>query len=67
MLCNIKLKYECMKCLMQPPVDRAAALVIGGGAVVSSYVVGQLAKNYYLANGAHIDLASATKVNALCK
>jgi len=53
--------------LMATPVGWTAALVIGIGSVVSSYGAGQLTKNYYLANGAHIDLASATKVNELCQ
>ncbi len=53
--------------LMATPVGWTAALVIGVGSVVSSYGAGQLAKNYYLMNGAHIDLASVTKVNTWCQ
>ena len=53
--------------LMATPVGWTAALVIGAGSVLSSYGAGMGVKHLYTAYGAHIDVASVTKVSELCK
>ncbi len=53
--------------LMATPVGWTAAFVIGVGSVASSYGAGLLAKNLYSMFGTHIDIATTTKVNVLCK
>ncbi len=49
------------------PIGWVAALAIGVGSVATSYVTGQLAKNTYTTYGSHIDLASITHANELCR
>jgi len=49
------------------PIGWVAALAIGVGSVATSYGTGQLIKNAYSMNGAHIDFASLTKINTLCQ